>query len=209
MALSKIHDNTCLEPMRNYNTDSKHLKTFLNIFRNDDEYNKTKCQSMKLVIFREIREHKYFANKLDHANSYLYFIRIRKNDGNLYKIGITHNRLTNRIITINNGDFKGVNYRIIIIGCMRIRGNTFENYIKKKLKFYEANKYERVKRSGNLSTESYRVSYIVYQEIKHIFDANSPSMDRKFWSTEYKISNNDRETYYDVELCDNVIYMED
>ena len=193
--------------MHNNKSFQQQLEVYLKVFQKDKQYNKTMCSLMKRIIFHEIREHKYYANKIDHPNSYLYFIRIRKAEGNLYKIGITHNKLTDRIVSIINGDFKDVDYRIIIVGCIAIKGQQLENVMKQKLKHYMASIYERPKRNGTLSTESYRVSARVYNEIKHIF--KNQNKNCTFWSTRYGIDCNDKETYYGVDLGENSIFMED
>lgn len=180
---------------------------FLKVFLNHIAYEKTMYNYMQNVIFQEIRRHTHYEKSIDDENHFLYFIRIRKEQGNIFKIGITHNRLSKRIEQINNNDFHGVQYRIIIIGCMAIQGQSAETKIKQILKTELANKYEREKRNGTLSTESYRVSCIVYYALKNIFEQQD--IATTFWSEKYKIDNNDIESYYDTYLGKNDIFMEE
>jgi len=198
------------------NVNSASLDLFLHIFLKDKEYDKSMCKTMKSIIYQEILTHRFFTDKLSCCHSFLYFIRIRKDDGNIYKIGITHNSLMDRIASINNNDFKGVCNRIIIIGCTQVRGQKWESFMKKQLKQYIANKYEREKRNKNLSTESYIVSAKVYNKIRHLFIQHNHDSDnfesmtsQTFWSRKYHIDIEDNESYYGYDLGENSIFMED
>ena len=182
------------------------VDTFLKVFLNHLTYEKNMCKYMKRTIFQEIVKNKYFKHRITANSSLLYFIRIRKDRGDFFKIGLTHNNLINRITSINNGDFYGVGYRIILIGCTRIRGQTLENEIKKVLKLDQVTEYAREKRDGTYSTESYRVSSTVYNKVRYIYEKQKQSTT--FWSDNYKIDNNDKESYCGTCLGENDIVME-
>ena len=70
----------------------------------------------------------------------------------------------------------------------------------------QVTKYAREKRNGTYSTESYRVSCTVYNKVRYIYGKQKQSTT--FWSDNYKIDNNDRESYCCTCLGGNDIVME-
>ena len=179
------------------------LTDFLEIYLKTKDYVPSHhCTLMKQIICHELDQTKYRRHKTRKGTMYMYFFRARKARGNLYKIGIANNSLLKRIESLNQ-EFENLNYRLILIGYVKIKSQETESKLKKELRHYLANPQEREKRNGIESTESYCVSDAVYDIIRTCFQRHS----NYFWSKEYKISH-DRESYYDKHLGENTIYME-